>query len=85
MFQHTAWTDGIERAARYRHEADTHRALCSAGCLPWSRQAASRALRRIAGFLSRFADRLATPQGHANPPRHTLGRPSTGRSTAHRA
>ncbi len=72
MFPHTAWTEGAERAARYRHEADTHRVLRSAGYLPWSRAAASRSLRRAASFLSRFADRLAGP---ASRPAHEAPHP----------
>lgn len=83
MFPHTAWTDGIERAARYRHEADTHRALRSADALPWSRQAASHALRRTARLLSRLADRLA-PARPAAPTTHPYRTPAARRSSAHR-
>jgi hypothetical protein len=85
MFPHTAWTDGIERAKRYRHEADAHRALRSAGYLPWSRAAVSRSLRRAASLLSRFADRLggpATRPAHDAP--HPFRNPAARRSTARR-
>jgi hypothetical protein len=85
MFPHTAWTDGIERAERYRREADTHRALRSAGGPPSSRQAASRTLRRAARLLSRLADRLAPAPRPASPTPHPYRTPAARRSTAHRA
>ncbi len=59
MFPHTAWTDGAQRAARYRNEAEAHRALTASGLGSPARRTIARMLHVTAEALARTADRLA--------------------------
>lgn len=59
MFPYVAWTEGAQRAARYRHEADVHRAVTGSG-------AASALRRAFATLLRRAADALANGERRPN-------------------
>ena len=75
MFPHTAWTEGADRAARFQHEAEMHRALAAAGLGFPTRRAVARVLRGAAEALARTADRLA-PSHAVTAPRHVRRPPA---------
>ena len=64
MFPHTAWTEGAQRVAHYRNEAEGHRAVAAAGLGSPTRRTLARMLHGTAEALTRTADRLA--------PSHTI-------------
>ena len=71
MFPHTDWTEGAYRAARYRNEAEVHRALVAAELGSPTRRAFARLLRGTAQVLGQTADRLV--------PSHTVSTPRSVR------
>lgn len=59
MNPYTVWTEGATRAARYRREAEAHRAVVAAGLASPTRTALARLVRAAAVALARAADRIA--------------------------